>query len=105
MITERVFKRSNDLLSNTQSTKIIFNALEGNYALCLLGKLKLCSPIIIYVLLSSITIVTFDYYLELYILNPLFFITNKWIAIKVQEWITNANNEKRKFIYFINYIL
>jgi len=27
-----------DLLTNEQSTRIIFNSLEGNYALCLLGK-------------------------------------------------------------------
>ena len=33
-----MFRRSIRLLSNNQSTKIVFNALEGNYALCLLGK-------------------------------------------------------------------
>ena len=37
LITNRVFKRSLDLLTVEQSTRIIFNSLEGNYALCLLG--------------------------------------------------------------------
>jgi len=39
LITNRVFKRSLDLLTVEQSTRIIFNSLEGNYALCLLGRL------------------------------------------------------------------
>ncbi|XP_060602901.1 ubiquitin-protein ligase E3B-like [Ruditapes philippinarum] len=39
LITNRVFKRSLDLLTNEQSTRIIFNSLEGNYALCLLANL------------------------------------------------------------------
>ncbi|KAK3581963.1 hypothetical protein CHS0354_023434 [Potamilus streckersoni] len=38
LISNRVFRRSLDLLVNEQSTRIIFNSLEGNYALCLLGK-------------------------------------------------------------------
>lgn len=38
MMTHRVFKKSLALLSNNQITKIVFNTLEGNYALCLLGK-------------------------------------------------------------------
>ena len=33
-----VFMKSVNLLCNEQTTKIIFNALEENYALCLLGK-------------------------------------------------------------------
>jgi thiamine phosphate synthase YjbQ (UPF0047 family) len=37
-MTHRLFKKCIDLLVNEQSTKIIFNTLEGNYALCLLGK-------------------------------------------------------------------
>jgi adenosyl cobinamide kinase/adenosyl cobinamide phosphate guanylyltransferase len=37
LVTNRIFKRSLDVLSNEQSTRIIFNTLEGNYALCLLG--------------------------------------------------------------------
>ena len=37
LMTHRVFKRSLDVLCNEQSTRIIFNVLEGNYALCLLG--------------------------------------------------------------------
>ncbi|XP_069135904.1 ubiquitin-protein ligase E3B-like [Argopecten irradians] len=39
MVTHRIFKRSLDLLTNEQSTRIIFNSLEGNYALCLLANL------------------------------------------------------------------
>ncbi|XP_052798070.1 ubiquitin-protein ligase E3B-like [Mya arenaria] len=39
LITNRVFKRSLDLLTNEQSTRIIFNSLEGNYALCLLANM------------------------------------------------------------------
>ncbi|KAK2176480.1 hypothetical protein NP493_662g01045 [Ridgeia piscesae] len=35
----RIFSQSLVLLSNEQSTKIIFNTLEGNYALCLLANL------------------------------------------------------------------
>lgn len=38
MMTHRIFSRSIELLCHEQSTKIIFNALEGNYALCLLGE-------------------------------------------------------------------
>ncbi|KAK3084530.1 hypothetical protein FSP39_014813 [Pinctada imbricata] len=39
LVSQRVFKRSLDLLTNEQSTRIIFNTLEGNYALCLLANL------------------------------------------------------------------
>lgn len=39
LMTHRIFKRSLVLLSNNQVTKIIFNTLEGNYALCLLANL------------------------------------------------------------------
>ncbi|KAL5016325.1 hypothetical protein ScPMuIL_005914 [Solemya velum] len=39
LVTYRVFKRSLDVLSNEQSTRIIFHSLEGNYALCLLANL------------------------------------------------------------------
>ncbi|KAL4223687.1 Ubiquitin-protein ligase E3B [Mactra antiquata] len=39
LITNRVFKRTLDLLTIEQSTRIIFNTLEGNYALCLLANL------------------------------------------------------------------
>ncbi|XP_063448958.1 ubiquitin-protein ligase E3B-like [Mytilus trossulus] len=39
LVTHRLFKRSLDLLSNEQSTRIIFNTLEGNYALCLLANM------------------------------------------------------------------
>lgn len=39
MMTHRVFKKSLVLLSNNQITKIIFNTLEGNYALCLMANL------------------------------------------------------------------
>ena len=37
LMQHRFFTKSVTLLSNEQSTKIVFNALEGNYALCLLG--------------------------------------------------------------------
>ncbi|KAI0213900.1 Ubiquitin-protein ligase E3B [Lamellibrachia satsuma] len=36
LMKHRIFSQSLVLLSNEQSTKIIFNTLEGNYALCLL---------------------------------------------------------------------
>lgn len=39
LVTNRIFKRSLDVLSNEQSTRIIFNTLEGNYALCLLANM------------------------------------------------------------------
>ncbi|XP_064648502.1 ubiquitin-protein ligase E3B-like isoform X2 [Lineus longissimus] len=39
LMTHRLFKKCIDLLVNEQSTKIIFNTLEGNYALCLLANL------------------------------------------------------------------
>lgn len=39
LITHRIFKRCLDLLTNEQSTRIVFNSLEGNYALCLLANL------------------------------------------------------------------
>nr|XP_022345739.1 ubiquitin-protein ligase E3B-like [Crassostrea virginica] len=39
LITHRIFKRALDLLTNEQSTRIIFNSLEGSYALCLLANL------------------------------------------------------------------
>jgi len=48
LITNRVFKRSLDLLTNEQSTRIIFNSLEGNYALCLLGKLVTLSHVLVH---------------------------------------------------------
>lgn len=38
LVSHRIFKHCLDLLTNEQSTRIIFNSLEGNYALCLLGK-------------------------------------------------------------------
>ncbi|BFZ18278.1 hypothetical protein BsWGS_21317 [Bradybaena similaris] len=39
MITHRIFKRCLDLLACEQNAKIIFNSLEGNYALCLMANL------------------------------------------------------------------
>ncbi|XP_005112992.2 ubiquitin-protein ligase E3B [Aplysia californica] len=39
LVTHRVFKRCLDLLTIEQSTRIIFNSLEGNYALCLMANL------------------------------------------------------------------
>ncbi|XP_041348845.1 ubiquitin-protein ligase E3B-like [Gigantopelta aegis] len=39
LITHRIFKRCLDLMTNEQSTRIIFNSLEGNYALCLMANL------------------------------------------------------------------
>ncbi|XP_014785402.1 ubiquitin-protein ligase E3B isoform X2 [Octopus bimaculoides] len=39
LVTHRIFKRCLDLLTNEQSTRIVFNSLEGNYALCLLANL------------------------------------------------------------------
>lgn len=39
LITHRIFRRALDLLTNEQSTRIIFNSLEGSYALCLLGNI------------------------------------------------------------------
>ncbi|ESO98574.1 hypothetical protein LOTGIDRAFT_201597 [Lottia gigantea] len=39
LITHRVFKRCLDLMTNEQSTRIIFNSLQGNYALCLMANL------------------------------------------------------------------
>ena len=43
-MSHRIFSKSVHLLCDEQCTKIIFNALEGNYALCLLGELvcELC---------------------------------------------------------------
>ncbi len=41
LMQHRIFSKSVTLLSHEQSTKIIFNALEGNYALCLLGECPL----------------------------------------------------------------
>jgi len=38
LVAHRIFTKSVHLLSDEQCTKIIFNALEGNYALCLLGQ-------------------------------------------------------------------
>jgi len=38
LVTHRLFTKSVHLLSHEQCTKIVFNALEGNYALCLLGQ-------------------------------------------------------------------
>ena len=38
LITHRVFKRCLELRMSEQSTRIIFNTLEGNYCLCLMGK-------------------------------------------------------------------
>ena len=34
-----LLQHSLDFLAKEQNTKIIFNVLEGNYALCLLGKI------------------------------------------------------------------
>ena len=39
LVTHRVFKKCLDLLTIEQSTRIIFNSLEGNYALCLMANL------------------------------------------------------------------
>ena len=38
LVAHRIFTKSVHLLCDEQCTKIVFNALEGNYALCLLGK-------------------------------------------------------------------
>ena len=35
----KILVKTTKLLNNEQNTKIIFNALEGNYALCLLGNI------------------------------------------------------------------
>jgi ubiquitin-protein ligase E3 B len=43
LITHRVFKRCLELLISEQSTRIIFNSLEGNYCLCLMGLCNLFS--------------------------------------------------------------
>jgi ubiquitin-protein ligase E3 B len=37
LVTHDVFTRSLELLSSQQNMRIVFNALEGNYALCLLA--------------------------------------------------------------------
>ncbi|XP_065343486.1 ubiquitin-protein ligase E3B [Cloeon dipterum] len=39
LVTNEVFKRSMVLLSTEQNLRIVFNTLEGNYALCLLANL------------------------------------------------------------------
>ncbi|KAK2156726.1 hypothetical protein LSH36_206g00029 [Paralvinella palmiformis] len=39
LMTHRLFKQCVELLCNEQSTRIVFNILEGNYALCLLANL------------------------------------------------------------------
>jgi hypothetical protein len=39
MISHKIFLRSIEFLSAEQDLRIVFNALEGNYALCLLGNL------------------------------------------------------------------
>ncbi|KAL3269178.1 hypothetical protein HHI36_008263 [Cryptolaemus montrouzieri] len=39
MVTHKIFTKSLELLSSQQSMRIVFNALEGNYALCLLANL------------------------------------------------------------------
>ena len=44
LVAHRVFTKSIHLLCDEQCTKIIFNALEGNYALCLLGQFTTIQP-------------------------------------------------------------
>lgn len=39
LVTHRLFKRCLELMSCEQSTRIIFNTLEGNYALCLMANM------------------------------------------------------------------
>jgi len=39
LITHRIFSKAISLLCDNQNTKIVFNTLEGNYALCLLANL------------------------------------------------------------------
>lgn len=39
MKSNKIFARSLELLSSQQSMRIVFNTLEGNYALCLLANL------------------------------------------------------------------
>ncbi|GFO13711.1 RNA-directed DNA polymerase from mobile element jockey [Plakobranchus ocellatus] len=39
LVTHRIFKRCLNLLTCEQSTRIFFNTLEGNYALCLMANL------------------------------------------------------------------
>nr|KAG5689371.1 hypothetical protein BaRGS_019745 [Batillaria attramentaria] len=39
LVTHRVFKRCLELMTCEQSTRIIFNTLEGNYALCLMANM------------------------------------------------------------------
>merc|ERR1719193_43275 len=39
LTSANLFAKSLDLLSNDQNTRIVFNSLEGNYALCLLANL------------------------------------------------------------------
>jgi ubiquitin-protein ligase E3 B len=39
LVGHNVFTKSLELLSSEQNMRIVFNALEGNYALCLLANL------------------------------------------------------------------
>lgn len=39
MVNQNLFTKSVNILSGQQSMRIIFNTLEGNYALCLLANL------------------------------------------------------------------
>lgn len=39
MVSQNIFSKSITILSGQQSLRIIFNTLEGNYALCLLANL------------------------------------------------------------------
>ncbi|XP_018332140.1 ubiquitin-protein ligase E3B isoform X2 [Agrilus planipennis] len=39
LVTNKIFLRSIELLSNQQAMRIVFNTLEGNYALCLLANI------------------------------------------------------------------
>ena len=39
LVTQEILSKSLNLLDTEQNTRIVFNALEGNYALCLLANL------------------------------------------------------------------
>ncbi|XP_038059173.1 ubiquitin-protein ligase E3B-like [Patiria miniata] len=56
--THNLFKQSLDFLAKEQNTKIIFNVLEGNYALCLLANLIYMGQLEQQVLSSNVQVFT-----------------------------------------------
>ena len=55
LVTHRIFKRCLNLLTCEQSTRIFFNTLEGNYALCLMGESAAMLQVVDYIFVLSFT--------------------------------------------------